>query len=175
MRATLLLAAIGVGFAVSAPAHAMLSAGDLERLCLARHLSAGTPEFNACVSDYYSTPDAAAAPPTAPEVDPAFARRSAECQSYGAQPGSQVFVNCMVQLSARDAGLQQQREQAEQEDEARQRELEFRRRAALADMIRNSYRPVQPVLLPPPPPPPMNRSLNCTSNAIGQYTYTNCH
>jgi len=157
------------------PASAMLSADQLEKLCLNRHLNAGTPEFNACVAQYYSTPDAVSPPSPASYVDSAFERRSAECQSYGARPGSQVYVNCMVQLSSRDAGIQQQREQAEQADEARRQELEFQRRAALANMIRNSFKPIPPISIPPPAQRPLSPSLSCTSNAIGQYTYTNCH
>lgn len=171
----LLIVALGIAaLGVSAgPASALLSAQEVDQLCLNQHLAPETPEFKACVANYFAAPDAAPAPPANPIMDAATERRSAECRSYGAEPGSQVYVNCMIQLSSRDASLQQQREQAEQEDAARQRELDFRRRAALADMIRNSYKPA-PVMLPPPQPV-YNPGLSCTSNAIGQYTYTNCH
>lgn len=108
------------------------------------------------------------------------------CQSYGARPGSQVYVNCRIQLgiakqvageqraAQRDAQASQAEynrrlEAARQEAQAQRDAADERRRQGAAlraiggEIIRNST---------PPPPPPSDRvRMNC----ITQGNTTQCY
>lgn len=85
----------------------------------------------------------------------------AQCQSYGAKPGTDIYVNCRVQLNR--ITTEQQSQQSAQ------------RQQAIQTMILNQQNQqnqqqkpyaIQPVMQPQP--------TNCTSNTIGQTVYTNC-
>src|SRR5438105_2126961 len=84
------------------------------------------------------------------EIDMAKAQQGAaddaQCQSYGAQPGSDAYVGCRVQLDA-------QRDQAG----------EVRRQRAL-QMLMNGQQPQKVYQMP--------GQTNCTSTTYGQTTNT---
>lgn len=76
----------------------------------------------------------------------------AECQSYGAEPGTQAYIQCRM---AKD----QQRQQA---------------KAALATAILSNTSPPYTVPMPAPPPP-AQRPINCTSSPLGTSVSTTCY
>ena len=78
----------------------------------------------------------------------------AQCQSYGAKPGTDTYVNCRVQLN-RITTEQQSQQTA-------------RRQQAIQTMLLNqqSQQQVQPYQIP--------KQVNCASNTYGQTTNTNC-
>lgn len=77
----------------------------------------------------------------------------AQCRSYGAAPGSDLYVNCRMQLDSRRT----------QADEAR-------RQMAIRMLMNNKQQPAQPYSVQPVP-----AQVNCTSTTYGQTTNTNCH
>jgi hypothetical protein len=76
----------------------------------------------------------------------------AQCRSYGAQSGSQMYIQCRMSLD-------QQRQQT---------------RAALAAAILSRPAP-QPYYLPPPQPIVTSPPMNCTSTPIGNTVSTHCY
>ncbi|KGF65923.1 hypothetical protein LT42_08440 [Pseudomonas lutea] len=91
------------------------------------------------------------------ESDPAQVaiRDDAQCQSYGAKPGSDVYVQCRVALA----------NQQGQANEAR------RQRALQMLMNQQGQKPQQPYMLQPAP---VRQQTNCVFNSVGQTVYTNC-
>lgn len=83
------------------------------------------------------------------------AKDDAQCQSYGATPGSDAYVNCRVQLDKTATDLQAQ---AEKE-----------RRQNIVKMLNSqSQQPApQPYVIP--------KQTHCTSTAYGQTVSTNCY
>jgi hypothetical protein len=83
------------------------------------------------------------------------AKDDAQCQSYGATPGSDAYVNCRVQLDKTATNLQAQ---AEKE-----------RRQNIVKMLNSqSQQPApQPYVIP--------KQTHCTSTAYGQTVSTNCY
>ncbi len=98
--------------------------------------------------------------PPRPTVEQLAASDDAQCRSYGAQPGTDTYVQCRMSIN-------QQRQQA--------------RTAMAAILSRPAPAPVpapQPYMLPAPapmtintPPPP----VNCTSTAMGNTVNTHCY
>jgi hypothetical protein len=88
------------------------------------------------------------------ESDPAQVaiRDDAQCQSYGAKPGSDAYVQCRVALA---------NQQGQANDARRQRALR---------MLMNQQGQ-QPYMLQPVP---ARQQTNCISNSVGQTVYTNC-
>lgn len=89
------------------------------------------------------------------EFDAAMAEQTrqqegAKCQSYGARPGSDAFVQCMTNLSVADAQAATAAQQRRQDE--KRRKIEALGRA-----------------LQPPP------STQCTGSTVGNTTYMNCH
>ena len=82
-------------------------------------------------------------------------QEDAQCRSYGAEPGSQTYVQCRMLL-------QQQAAQAEAQ-----------RRAAIMQMLINRPQ-IQPVQLQTPALP-SNQSVNCTTNYVGAQAFTHCN
>lgn len=78
------------------------------------------------------------------------AQEEQKCVSFGAKPGTDVYVQCMVSLSQGDALAAAQSERDRKEDERRRREAIMR---ALASP----------------------KSATCTTSVIGSTAYTNCH
>lgn len=91
------------------------------------------------------------------QSDPAQAAVSddAKCQSYGATPGSDAYVQCRVSLA----------NQQNRANEAR------RQRALQILMNQQGQKPQQPYMLQPVP---SRQQTNCISNSIGPSVYTNC-
>lgn len=91
------------------------------------------------------------------DPDPAqiAVNQDAQCQSYGAKPGSDAYVQCRVNLA----------NQQNQANEAR------RQRALQMLMNQQGQTPQQPYMLQPVP---TRQHINCSSNSIGQTVYTNC-
>jgi hypothetical protein len=91
------------------------------------------------------------------ESDPAQVaiRDDAQCQSYGAKPGSDVYVQCRVALA----------NQQGQANEAR------RQRALQMLMNQQGQKPQQPYMLQPAP---VRQQTNCVFNSVGQTVHTNC-
>lgn len=85
------------------------------------------------------------------------AKDDAQCQSYGATPGSDAYVNCRVQLdkTATDQLAQSEKEQ-------RQRVMQM-----LNSQSQQYQRAPQPYVMP--------KQTNCTSMAYGQTVSTNCY
>jgi len=85
------------------------------------------------------------------------AKDDAQCQSYGATPGSDAYVNCRVQLdkTATDQLAQSEKEQ-------RQRVMQM-----LNSQSQQYQRVPQPYVMP--------KQTNCTSMAYGQTVSTNCY
>ncbi|MEX5567137.1 hypothetical protein Q1J55_04855 [Pseudomonas syringae] len=79
----------------------------------------------------------------------------AQCQSYGAKPGSDVYIQCRVALA----------NQQEQANHAR------RQRALQMLMNQQEQQPQRPYM---PQPVPARQQTNCISNSVGQTIYTNC-
>lgn len=81
----------------------------------------------------------------------------ASCQSYGAKPGTDIYIQCRMQ-----------------KDQQRQAN-----RAAVAAAIASQpapqpyYAPVQPVVMPPPPV--VTGPTNCMSMPIGNMVSTTCN
>ena len=86
------------------------------------------------------------------------AKDNAQCQSYGATPGSDAYVNCRVQLDKTATDLQ-----AKAEKEKRQR---------LVQMLNTQRQQYQQ---PAPQPYVLPKQTHCTSMAYGQTVSTNCY
>lgn len=86
------------------------------------------------------------------------AKDDAQCQSYGATPGSDTYVNCRVQL---DKSATDQLAQAEKE-----------RRQRIGQMLKSQDQQYQQ---PAPQPYVLPKQTNCTSMAYGQTVSTNCY
>jgi hypothetical protein len=86
------------------------------------------------------------------------AKDDAQCQSYGATPGSDAYVNCRVQL---DKAATDQLAQAENE-----------RRQRIVQMLNTQN---QQYIQPVPQPNVLPKQTNCTSMAYGQTISTNCY
>ncbi|WP_421556163.1 hypothetical protein [Pseudomonas kitaguniensis] len=86
----------------------------------------------------------------------------AQCQSYGAKPGSDAYVNCRVQLNR--TTTEQQSQQSAQ------------RQQAIQTMLLNQQNQQQKpyVLQQPPQIIPARVQTNCTTHTSGQIVYTNC-
>ncbi|MCX2898998.1 hypothetical protein [Pseudomonas mandelii] len=84
-------------------------------------------------------------------------RDDAQCQSYGAAPGSDAYVNCRVQLDNTNTDLQ-----AHAEREKRQRLVQ------MLNLQNHKYQ--QPV-----PQPYAPKQTHCTSTAYGQTVSTDCY
>lgn len=91
------------------------------------------------------------------EPDPAqmAAKNDAQCQSYGAKPGSDAYVQCRVALA----------NQQRQANEAR------RQRALQILMNQQGQKPQQPHMMQPVP---AKQQTNCISNSVGQGVFTSC-
>jgi hypothetical protein len=85
-------------------------------------------------------------------------RDDAQCQSYGATPGSDAYVNCRVQLDKTATDLQAQ---AEKE-----------RRQNIVKMLNSQSQQYQQQA---PQPYVMPKQTHCTSTAYGQTVSTNCY
>lgn len=83
------------------------------------------------------------------------AKDDAQCQSYGATPGSDAYVNCRVQLDKTATDLQAQ---AEKE-----------RRQNVVKMLNSQGQQ------PAPQPYVIPKQTHCTSTAYGQTVSTNCY
>lgn len=86
------------------------------------------------------------------------AKDDAQCQSYGATPGSDAYVNCRVQLDKTVTDLQAQ---AEKE-----------RRQSIVKMLNSQSQQYQQ---PAPQPYVIPKQTHCTSTAFGQTVNTNCY
>lgn len=83
------------------------------------------------------------------------AKDDAQCQSYGATPGSDAYLNCRVQLDKAATDLQAQ---AEKE----------RRQNIMKMLNSQSQQPApQPYVIP--------KQTHCTSTAYGQTVSTDCY
>lgn len=85
----------------------------------------------------------------------------AQCQSYGAKPGTDTYVNCRVQLNR--ITTEQQSQQSTQRQQAIQTMM--LNQQSQQNQQQKPY-VIQPVMQAQP--------TNCTSNAVGQTVYTNC-
>ncbi|MGF6287020.1 hypothetical protein [Pseudomonas silensiensis] len=85
------------------------------------------------------------------------AKDDAQCQSYGATPGSDAYVNCRVQL---DKTATDQLAQAEKE-----------RRQRVVRMLNSQSQQYQQ---PAPQPYVIPKQTHCTSTAYSQTVDTNC-
>ena len=84
--------------------------------------------------------------------------RDQKCRSFGAQPGTEAYVNCRVQLE-QVAAVQEQTAAAQN----------ARARAALAQGFANAGAAYSNAAN-------ANRPINCTSTrSMGSYTYTTCY
>ncbi|MNC35336.1 hypothetical protein D3C75_838180 [compost metagenome] len=83
------------------------------------------------------------------------AKDDAQCQSYGATPGSDAYVNCRVQLDRTATDLQ-----AQAEKERRQNIVKILN-------SQNQQPAPQPYVIP--------KQTHCTSTAYGQTVSTNCY
>ncbi|WP_225607280.1 hypothetical protein [Pseudomonas sp. PDM10] len=86
------------------------------------------------------------------------AKDDAQCQSYGATPGSDAYVNCRVQL---DKTATDQLAQAEKE-----------RRQRVVQMLKTQSQQYQQ---PAPQPYVVPKQTHCTSMAYGQTVSTDCY
>lgn len=86
------------------------------------------------------------------------AKDDAQCQSYGATPGSDAYVNCRVQL---DKTATDQLAQAEKE-----------KRQRLVKMLNSQSQQYQQ---PTPQPYVVPKQTHCTSMAYGQTVSTDCY
>lgn len=86
------------------------------------------------------------------------AKDDAQCQSYGATPGSDAYVNCRMQL---EKAATDQLAQAERE-----------RRQRIVQMLNSQNQQYQQPL---PQPYTVPKQTNCTSMAYGQTVSTNCY
>lgn len=88
----------------------------------------------------------------------------AECQSFGAQPGTDSYVNCRIQLKkiASDRQLQS----ADQKQRATQALFLNLQNQQNQQQKMNAV-PLQPVVLP--------KQTHCTSTTYGQIVDTNCY
>jgi hypothetical protein len=89
------------------------------------------------------------------------AKDDAQCQSYGATPGSDAYVNCRVQL---DKTATDQLAQAEKE-----------RRQRVVQMLQINTQNQQQYQQPAPQPYVVPKQTHCTSMAYGQTVSTNCY
>ena len=85
------------------------------------------------------------------------AKDDVQCQSYGAIPGSDAYVNCRVQL---DKTAADQLVQAERE-----------RRQRIVQMLNSQSQQYQQ---PAPKPYVMPKQTHCTSTSYGQTVSTDC-
>ena len=100
------------------------------------------------------------------------AKDDAKCKSFGAKPGTDTYVNCRLQL-------QQMKVQSLSNNQAAAQaaaQQDAQNRAAVIQKLMN-WQAAQPIYQPPPvyQMPVPRQSTNCTSNRIGDYTYTNCN
>lgn len=77
-----------------------------------------------------------------------------QCQSYGAKPGTDAYVNCRVQLKQISNGQQSQQEAQ-------------RQRAVQAILLNQKNQQQTPYVMP--------SQTNCTSTVYGQTVNTTCH
>jgi len=89
----------------------------------------------------------------------------AECQSFGAQPGTDTYVNCRIQL--KKIGSDQQSESAAQKQRAAQ--------AYLLNLQNQQSQQQKPYVMPVQQPSAVPRQTHCTSTAYGQTVDTNCY
>lgn len=135
-----------------------------EQLCRDRGLSETSPYFTGCVNDNLTVSDS-----VLPEQDdPALKSRKEECLSYGAKPGTDIFINCMVKLSERDALVHQRAQQS----------LSDQRPAVSRPPIIFRSSPIAPVILPMPrqSEPVFKAPTHCvTQRGFGNTIDTNCY
>ncbi len=86
-------------------------------------------------------------PPSAQEL---AARDDATCQSYGAQPGTDIYIKCRMQIA-----------------QERQRQ----RAAIIGAMMQHPL--IQPIPAPAPITP--KPQTNCTTTYVGGQAYTHCN
>jgi hypothetical protein len=93
----------------------------------------------------------------------------AECQSFGAQPGTDTYVNCRIQL--KNIASDQQTESAAQKQRAaqafimnmqQQQNLQNQQTQQTLQYLQQQQPAIQP-------------QINCTSTKFGQTVNTNCH
>jgi hypothetical protein len=89
----------------------------------------------------------------------------AQCQSYGAKPGTDAYVNCRVQLNR--ISTEQQSQQSAQRQQAIQTMM-------LNQQNQQNQQQKPYVVQPVPQIAPAPVQTHCATNAIGQAVYTNC-
>lgn len=93
----------------------------------------------------------------------------AECQSFGAQPGTDTYVNCRIQL--KKIASDQQTQSAAQKQRAAQafimnmQQQQILQNQQTQQALQNLQQQ-QPAIQP---------QINCTSTKFGQTVNTNCH
>ncbi|MEB0149039.1 hypothetical protein [Pseudomonas sp. CCC2.2] len=85
----------------------------------------------------------------------------AECQSFGAQPGTDTYVNCRIQL--KKIAADQQTQSADQ-----------KQRAARAFFLNQQSQQQKAYVMPVQQPTALPKQTHCTSTAYGQTVETNC-
>lgn len=106
------------------------------------------------------------------------AQDDSKCRSYGAKPGSKPYIDCRLslnQLRDQQGARAQAAAAAERaaEEQRQEREQEQKRALAMQYLISRQQQPAPtPYYVPVPAP---NASVNCTSNRVGNQTYTNCN
>lgn len=89
----------------------------------------------------------------------------AECQSFGALPGTDMYMNCRIQL--KKVATDQQAQSADQKQRAAQ---------AFFLNLQNQQNQQQRVyVMPVQQPAALPRQTHCTSTAYGQTVNTNCY
>lgn len=86
----------------------------------------------------------------------------AECQSFGAQPGTDPYINCRIQL--RKIAADQQTQSADQ-----------KQRAAQAFFLNLQNQQQKAYVMPVQQPVALPKQTHCTSTAYGQTVDTNCY
>jgi hypothetical protein len=89
----------------------------------------------------------------------------AECQSFGAQPGTDTYVNCRIQL--KKIATDQQTQSADQKQRAAQ--------AFFLNLQNQQNQQQKAYVMPVQQPAALPKQTHCTSTAYGQTVDTNCY
>jgi hypothetical protein len=89
----------------------------------------------------------------------------AECQSFGAQPGTDSYINCRIQL--KKIATDQQAQSTDQKQRAAQ--------AFFLNLQNQQGQQQKPYVMPVQQPSAIPKQTHCTSTAYGQIVDTNCY
>lgn len=91
-------------------------------------------------------------------------RFSNTCSSYGFQPGTNEFAQCMQTQDIQFRQAMSQWTQQQQQNNA----IYSQQMTSTTNAVMQNMRPM-------PSPAPFNNQINCQSYVSGQYLNTNCH